>query len=92
MVKRNLQYKNIEKNYYEVFISDDWTISMEGNVCKEILDYLIDMIKKEGGKVNKFRSGTLFENETKEELIELRKENKYLIKKLNTIHKTSDVY
>lgn len=66
-----LQYKLIEKGFYEVHA---WTwadkISFQGEMCGGLLKEFIKLVLKEGGKVERVKH-TLIEKEAKEEVKKL---------------------
>lgn len=81
-----LQYRTIEKGFYQVHASDEFKIIIEGNVCGGILLKLMEQTKKDKGKIVRVRSKEdLWDDETKELIRELKEENKHLKTKVRSI-------
>jgi Zn-dependent M16 (insulinase) family peptidase len=77
-----LQYKTIEKGFFEVFATT-WNekISFEGNMCGGLLKEIIKKVISEGGRVEKV-SYSLVDKEVKEDLRRVKSELSGLIKRV----------
>lgn len=79
---KHLQYRTIEEGFYEVYASDSWNILIEGNVCKEILNYLIERAKKDKAKISKIKGKRKDEWDFLSNTQKIQKENSELKREL----------
>lgn len=93
-----LQYRTIEKGFYEVVgLTDTDKIAIEGNVCAGILLSLMEKTKQDKGKIVRYYSPLDIElnaplKKIRDQNIQLVKQNKILkkkIRKANQILKSS---
>ena len=86
-----LQYRTIEQGFYEVYASDDWNILIEGNVCLEFLNCLIEKAKKDKAKISKVKGKSKDEWDFLSNTQKIQKENSELKRELkkykDKIHK-----
>jgi len=77
-----LQYKTIEKGFFEVFATT-WNdkISFEGNMCGGLLKEIIKKVISEGGRVEKV-TYSLVDKEVKQDLRQAEAELKGLYKRV----------
>ncbi len=67
-------------------VTGDDKIIAEGNVCGGVLMEMMEKTKQDKGKITRVRGKEpLWDDESKEELKQLREDNKYYINKLKKI-------
>ncbi len=83
-----MQYRTIEKGFYEISVLSDFKIIAEGNVCSGVLLELMEKTKQDRGKIVKVKGRmALRTDDVKIEMQQLIKENQTLRNKITAIKK-----
>lgn len=83
-----MEYRTIEKGFYEVHVSSEHKIMLDGRCCSGFLLEIMERAKQDKAKITRVKGRTsIINDELLEDLQQLRAENKSLRKKHQALKK-----